>query len=405
MLRSCRSIPAMMMLLAASMSMSPVVSATATAVDNTTHEAINWWVVSAAAADNTITNITDGMINWVRSQGGSFNPKVEIRRMDPSNNSSPLGVFAKESLDEKELIMHIPDKCYIQVWDAAIDMGALDFEEAKDANLFNLCELTHELIKEMELGDQSQFAPYIAYLKTQKSGQLPAHWSEQGKHVLRNISFPGSEIVDWIDLNFHTTGCISSDDPFEAYMVELVVQRSFDAALIPLWDMVNHDNGRINTENDSMYSEGGIKVRASRLIEAGEEIFASYDLCIDCQQIDDVWGTPEILKDFGFVENYPHRWIFDNIGSTIWFEIVSTPHDGLSVIFDTLEEDSFGIPKRKDILFLQSELERLQRVGKEFLKEKGSIPQYEWDMVNAYYAAAVTGISMGIEAIAKTASI
>ena len=404
MFRSC-SIPAMMMLLAASISMSPVVPATATAVDNNiiaAHAVINW--VVSAAADNTI-KITNGMINWVRSQGGSFNTKVEIRRMDPSNNSSPFGVFAKESLDRNELIMHIPDKCYIQVWDAAIDLGALEGEEEKDANHFNLCELTHELIKEMKLGDQSQFAPYIAYLNTQKPGQLPVQWSEQGKNVLRNVSFPGSEIVDWIDLNFHRTGCISSNDSFEANMVEMIVQRSFDDALIPLWDMVNHDNGRINTENDSMYSEGGIKVRASRLIEAGEEIFASYDLCLDCLEVHKEWGTPEILKDFGFVENYPHRWIFDNNGSTIWFEIVATPQDGLSVVFDTLKENSFGIPKRKDILFLQSELERLQRVGKEFLKERGSIPHYEWNMINAYHEAAVTGISTGIEAISKAASI
>jgi len=359
-------------------------------------------VASIASADNII----DGMINWVRSKGGSFNDKVEIRRIDPSDESSYFGVFAKEILYEKELIMHIPETCYIEVWDAAVDMSALEGKEAVDANHGNLCKLTHELIQEMKLGIKSQFAPYIAYLQTQKPGQLPAQWSEQGKNVLRNISFPGSEIVDWIDLNFQRTGCIS-DDPFEVHVVEMVVQRSFDAALIPLWDMVNHDNGRINTENDSIYSEGGIKVRASRPIEAGEEIFASYDTCLDCFDDENFSGTPEILKDFGFVENYPHRWIFDNNGSTIWFEIwfeIDETHNGLYVDWDTLEEDAFGIPGREDILFLQSELERLRRVGKEFLKEKGSIPQYEWEMINAFHEAAVLGISMAIEAASEVAS-
>ena len=42
-----------------------------------------------------------------------------------------------------------------------------------------------------------------------------------------------------------------------------------------------------------------------------------YRMPADCLEIDDVWGTPEILKDFGFVENHPHRWIFENNGSTI----------------------------------------------------------------------------------------
>ena len=182
------------------------------------------------------------MINWVRSKGGSFNNNVEIRRIDPSDEGSPFGVFAKEILDEKELIMHIPEACYIEVWDAAVDMSELEGKEATDANHDNLCKLSHELMQEMKLGDKSQFAPYIAYLKTQKAGQLPVQWSKQGKNVLRNVFIPGSEIVDWIDLNFQRTGCIS-DDPFEVHMVEMAVQRSFDAALIPLLDMVNHIMG------------------------------------------------------------------------------------------------------------------------------------------------------------------
>ena len=126
---------------------------------------------------------------------------------------------------------------------SSADMAALEGNEAEDANNGIISKLTpHELIQERKLGDQSQFASYIAYLKTQKPGQLPVQWSEQDKHVFRDVSFPGSVIVDWIDLNFQRTG-YNPDDPFEVHMVEMAVQRSFDAALIPLLDMVNHIMG------------------------------------------------------------------------------------------------------------------------------------------------------------------
>ena len=61
-------------------------------------------MILLAASVVSADNIGDGMINWVRSKGGSFNNKVEIRRTDPSDEGSPFGVFAKENLDEKELI-------------------------------------------------------------------------------------------------------------------------------------------------------------------------------------------------------------------------------------------------------------------------------------------------------------
>jgi hypothetical protein len=144
-------------------------------------------MILLAASVVSADNIGDGMINWVRSKGGSFNNKVEIRRTDPSDEGSPFGVFAKENLDEKELIMHVPEACYIEVWDAAVDMSELEGKEATDANHDNLCKLSHELMQEMKLGDKSQFAPYIAYLKTQKAGQLPVQWSKQGKEVRWSI--------------------------------------------------------------------------------------------------------------------------------------------------------------------------------------------------------------------------
>ena len=148
-----------------------------------------------------------------------------------------MGVFAKSDIAAKESLFQIPKECYIQIFEEAVD----PYEEEEDNAINekhhdNVCKLAHKLMDEMKLGEKSEYAPYIAYLKTQKRGQLPANWSQAGKDALRKIAVPGSQIVDWIDLNFKQSGCIG-DDPFEEHMVEMTVQRGFDTALIPIWDM------------------------------------------------------------------------------------------------------------------------------------------------------------------------
>ena len=347
--------------------------------------------------------VVQSMIDWVNSNGGSLNEKIEIRRLDPSDPSSPMGVFAKERLEQEEIIMHIPTSLYLNVWDEAINMDELEGVEAFEANNSNLCKLTHKLAKEIKLGEQSQFAPYIAYLKTQREGQLPALWAEEARNLLRSISQPESQIVDWIEDNFQKKGCIS-EDSFEVHMLALVLQRSFDAAMIPLWDMVNHDNGRINTKNTSIYSKKGIEVMASQVIDEGEEIFASYDLCLDCFDVEDYWGTQEVLKDFGFVEPYPHRWIEYNNGKTIWYLIMEVEGE-LKVAFDTEDEDGFGVPDKEDIEILKKELKRLESMENEFQRKRNSsIPDYQWDTVVKFFNSKKMGLSMAIEAASGNAA-
>jgi hypothetical protein len=58
--------------------------------------------------------LMEDMVTWINSHGGSFN-KLEIRRSDLSNDSSPYGIFATEEIDSGEEILFIPSECYIKV--------------------------------------------------------------------------------------------------------------------------------------------------------------------------------------------------------------------------------------------------------------------------------------------------
>jgi hypothetical protein len=213
--------------------------------------------------------------------------------------------------------------------------------------------------------------------------------------------------VDWIDKRFKGR-CISRDDPFEEHVVALAFQRGYDSALIPVWDMVNHRNGWVNTENNSVWAGNGLKVRASKRIEKGKEIFASYDECLDCGHVSDDWGTPEILRDFGFVESYQQRWVFPK--QRIWFEIDELNHeDGddspkLMVewdIADDPQEDAYGIPDEVRVAFLREELKRLNSASEAVLKEQGNVTTNEWDIILQYHQAATVAISTAIDSAAS----
>ena len=375
--------------------------------------------VTTTAADT----LTDDIIEWVRSKGGYFSDKLEIRHRnkkypihdddDEKEDTSPiLGVFAKHDIPNKERLLQIPHECYIQVREEdAKDMDVDDFQQSLRAYHENLCQLALKLKAEMNnaslldaassaQSNHHYYAPYIAYLKTQTPGRLPAMWSPVGKDLLRRVLPPHSDGVDWLDL-YYKDHCdiITEEDDDDAHIMALTVQRAYDVALIPLWDMVNHDNGKINTENDSMYANGGIQVRASREIHAGEEIYATYDKCVDCMDIDDYWGTPEILRDFGFVEDYPRRWVF--VDQEIWFEIWKDEDTGeLEVIWDDDDdpghEDAYGAPGKEGIEFLQKELVRLEDISLDSCPD--SVPKNECDIILQYHSSAKTAMAAAIEA-------
>ncbi len=143
-----------------------------------------------------------------------------------------------------------------------------------------------------------------------------------------------------------------------------------------------------------MHDKDGMKVRASRDINVGEEIFASYDACVDCGETSSYWGTPEILRDFGFLEGYPHRWVF--LDENIWFEIEKEDED-IEAYFDVAEEDSYGIPNKSQIEFLEAEIRRLQIVNETLLGDQGTVPEREWQIIKDFHAASMKDISCAIE--------
>jgi hypothetical protein len=144
---------------------------------------------------------------------------------------------------------------------------------------------------------------------------------------------------------------------------------------------------------------------ASRLIRKGEEIYLSYNQCIDCWNRHYDFGTPDIFRDYGFVEQYPQRWIFPE--EEIAFDIDEGNDGTLHVIWlDERVDKKFGeLYQVTDwgINVLKSQLRRVKDVYETDIKPvvEGTsdvkIPQHELEPLLSYYHALTTALQLAIE--------
>ena len=324
------------------------------------------------------------MINWLNSmEGGYLSPKVEIRRWNVSDSNSYFGVFAVEDLDEGELIMEMPKERILQA------------EEIYQYYEDNLCELAWTLKEEFELGDESEFSPYINYLKTQRRGQLPAMWSDTGKALLQKVVdetfetskvvswMDGSKVVSWMDEWFEESCFHYEDLTLDKHLLALVMQRSFDTHLIPIYDMINHHAGKVN-----IYSEPNtatiagpkedFKAYAASSIPAGGELSYHY---YQNNGSPETLGTIDILRDYGFVESYPREFHFQ-LPELTSFMVEKERMNTSNEVTLRWHNESFSHLPKGGIVHVVKEIERLDDVYQELMDyDESVIPNNEMTII------------------------
>lgn len=341
------------------------------------------------------------MVDWLRSRGGSFSSKLEIRRTNPADPTSHFAMFSSEDIRPREVLIQVPR-----------DLLISPDEEVEEKSQLQ-CETINILLIEMRKvmdGKESAHGPYVKYLLSQPMGQLPSTWSQSGKDLLTDILgqseeddeistiLPPHSPVGWLE-NDWVEDCKGSSDPFEMNAAALLLMRSWDDLLIPVFDYMSHRNGKwLNTDSSSVHENTPVKVFASRMIEAGEEIYTSYNMCRDCGGRATSYGTPEMLRDYGFVEDYPQRWIFHN--EELGYEIDEAvddegiPNGELELTKWILEK-----PDITDLEWLTDMLEMQKDTAEMYLSDQKDIPQKEWDVIVKYQQALVTAIEIGLSLI------
>ena len=157
----------------------------------------------------------------MRSKGGFFHADIEVHKAENDNKSSYYGIFAKKDIPVKTELMVIPKECLISagvvqlgdyywckwqgkewyvgrviginmdkrmvdvVYEDRSKQYGIDMESAtKDRDISMECGTIRNLIKEMKLGDDSDYAPYVNYIIDQNATSLPSFWSDAGKAFL-----------------------------------------------------------------------------------------------------------------------------------------------------------------------------------------------------------------------------
>ena len=218
-----------------------------------------------APPDETLL-LQRAVVDWVRTQGGIFNRKQEIRHEVPGDPSSILGVFAKENIKKGEVLVSVP-------WELVMTANADDNYE-----IF-FCNTARFIIEELRLGDNSFYAPYVRYLLAAPPVVIPSTWSERGKDLLKQIiadeQVPPVSPTSWVD--DYKEDCKAADDPFEIQAALQLVTRGDDDTLTPLYDMYNHRNGKLFNAQSYQRRNQKHQIRASRDINKGEQIYISYN--------------------------------------------------------------------------------------------------------------------------------
>jgi Spermine/spermidine synthase domain/SET domain len=270
----------------------------------------------AAAASSAVTKhpgvvLAEAQVDWLRSHGGFFSEKISIMPLFESNSATvPLGLFTNQHVTKGETLMQIPVECLLTT-------GLDDSED--------MCDTAINLVRQRQLGEKSFYEPYVSYMYSKTRIQLPSNWSPEGRKLLLQIRGALLPPQDLTQVSF-ANHCSDHDhvmmdtqqeqgyDPQELEFAYLtVVSRAWSHVLVPVFDMINHHSGRYaNVDSTSIHDEDVDKVTAfaTKDVPAGQQIFLSYMDCIDEKGFELEYVLPQLLRDFGYVDDYPQRWTF-----------------------------------------------------------------------------------------------
>jgi hypothetical protein len=181
-----------------------------------------------------------GVLEWIANQPGAYyNPK---QFMDEPNGL--VGIFATAPIAKGELLCRIP-------WEWTIQGDTVEASQLS-------CSLVANLKRQLELGKESKYAPYILYLKNQSDHQLVSTWSKAGQDLMLRVlgqtreennhpelyighphslagRFPPELVTNWLAGDYHDD-CQGDHTGYKAALS--VITRSDDSILIPGYDFV-----------------------------------------------------------------------------------------------------------------------------------------------------------------------
>ncbi|KAG7355308.1 spermine/spermidine synthase domain containing protein [Nitzschia inconspicua] len=356
------------------------------------------------------------ILEWIQSDEEAFvHDKQIVRRSIDGDINSPIGIFASDEIEKGSLLVRIPWKFIIQS-DNPNDTGQLP------------CGTVHALMRELNLGNESQFAPYVDYLLHEPDDHtIPSRYSENGQRLMLQIvdtnyvsgetRIPPEEPTSWLRDDWIGFCKADPNDTVGIKAATAVLQRSDDAILIPGYDLYNHRNGKWTNTKSVAVQERYYQVIATRNIHKDEELFNTYNFCHDCGGRKNEYGTPELYRDYGFIEKMPQRWHVD-VDKTYQWDIDQNETTG-----EVFVKKWWNHPKNDErfdrlLTFFKKDIRRLKRLKNIVYNTDGrpatsddvqaaayhNIPPTEWKTLWEFVDASILAFATALQYLKTNAS-
>ena len=340
------------------------------------------------------------LVEWLRSHDGIFSDKISF---DPppasAGDSKAGGLYATQPIPKGERLMFIPRTCL--------------FKPRRDSRDRSVCGTVKRLADEYLAGEgQSDMWPYLQYVfESFPHDHLPSAWSRNAQTLFANI----------VGIDMHEPNRIGRFESCPQYYERnnpeynrlldtarrIVDSRGWDEVLVPVFDMGNHRNGywhNMDQLHDSRTSKD-FEIVALRDIEAGEQLYLSYNQCPDhtCVGEEYTFITPDLFRVYGFVEQYPQRWRFhigDGDDDYLLFELdqaasslTKAESQGFKVTW--LKGDT-DFQNKYQIEWMQVHLKRLEGMKDFVLYEARYLKPHEGASIVSYYEALSNALRQAI---------
>eukprot|EP01117_Protostelium_nocturnum_P009258 TRINITY_DN3313_c0_g1_i4.p1 TRINITY_DN3313_c0_g1~~TRINITY_DN3313_c0_g1_i4.p1 ORF type:complete len:424 (+),score=156.75 TRINITY_DN3313_c0_g1_i4:339-1610(+) len=230
--------------------------------------------------------------NWLKTNHVSFEDKI---RFGLNVGEEGNGLVAAKDLNEGELLVQIPKEMILSIKTARESESPIKEILNKDNMLKSSPSLALALYLLYEKENPHSFwEPYIRILP--KTFSIPLHWNLdqlsnlQGSTQKEALKLIKNTVKQYTYLytvlkrkSLEVEGFSLNKFTFEKFLwaISVVMTRQnsipgdngeFQLALIPLWDMSNHDEGKITT----FFEEKGANCSAMRSFKKGEQIRIFY---------------------------------------------------------------------------------------------------------------------------------
>jgi spermidine synthase len=304
------------------------------------------------------------------------------------------------------------------------------------------------LYQEYKLGQHSRYAPYVNYLFANSNStiRLPSYWSEEGKTLIEYIIGPNVSPRDTTKITYKRI-CLNeeeaedddeededdddmddeADTNAELQQLEVafatITSRGWNEKLVPVFDMMNHKSGPdFNVDSTSVHdtSKDYISVFARRDIRRGEQLQMSYLENVDQYAKRFYFGLPHLLRDYGFVDQYPQRWkmasgvpayINDHRGHPreLVFDVKQTVLEMGSNGDNSKHKVSYTVtwhipraPPTQDYVLnrLRQEFKRIHKLFRYVSAHNKNVPSdHEQAVIQEYYRSMYTALKEAIQSI------